>query len=92
MEKLDESVPVDLAKRRAHKGSVLTYYLCVYPDVDGVRAELSCPVNVENGFFEKFFERVFIAGGDTGVPEPIRRKSDDDDDGSEYEIPVKRKK
>jgi hypothetical protein len=94
MEQLADSVPiVNLAKRRMRAGNITTHYLCVLAEGDDTRAELSCPVNVENGFFEDFIERIFIVGGDTGAPDPIRRKSDDDGDGpSEYSIPVRRKK
>lgn len=95
MAQLDDSVPViNLAQRRTCAGNITTHFLCVYVDGDDIRAELSCPMNVENGFFGEFIERIFIAGGDTGAPEPIRRKSDDEGQGGdgEYSIPVIRKK
>ena len=93
MDLLDETVPViSLAKHRMPAGNIVTHYLCVYAESDDIRAELSCPINIGNGFFDRFIERIFIVGGDTGAPEPIRRKSDDDGDGSEYSIPVRRKR
>lgn len=92
LEEFDKAVKVvDLARRRAQGGIILTYYLCVYSEGEDRRGELSCPVNVENGFFHDFVERIFIVGGDSGPTETVRRKSSDDDD-SEYSIPVTRKK
>jgi hypothetical protein len=96
MDRLDETVSViSIAKRRTSAtGAILTYFLCVYAEGDDIRAELSCPVNVENGFFDDFVERIFIIGGDTGESSPARRRKPDDDiqGGSEYSIPVIRKK
>jgi hypothetical protein len=52
-----------------------------------VRAELSCPISVEGGFFADFQERIVLVGPDDG--DGIRRRSPDD--GPEFEIPVSRK-
>lgn len=94
MDKLDETVSVvSIAKRNTKDGAILTYFFCAYVEGDDIRAELSCPVNVEDGFFDEFVERIFIAGGDYGDDGPARRKTGDGDpDGSEYSIPVKRKR
>jgi len=91
-DKLEESPSViPLRKHLTSAGAVFTYYLCVHAEGDDRRAELSCPVNVENGFFDDFVERIFIIGGDTESAEPIRRKKRDEGD-SEYPISVTRKK
>lgn len=74
------------------QGRLLTYYLCVFHDGQEVRAELSCFVESASGFFSSWNERIFIFGGEAGPAEPIKRRKPDDDDGSDFDIPVKRKK
>jgi len=44
---------------------------------------------MENGFFTLFGSRLFIVGGDAGVPEPVKRI---DPVGPEYQIKVEKKK
>lgn len=94
MDDLDEGSSVArLQRHETSVGRVITYYLCVHTDGDERRAELSCPVSVDGGFFGEFVERIFIIGGDRGASGPARRKSSDDDEGgAEYPIPVTRKK
>lgn len=72
--------------------SICTYVLCVFHEGDEVRAELSCLLLTNNGFFEKFGDRIFIVGGDYGPKEPVKRKSSDEGDESDFDIPVVRKK
>ncbi|RBP04194.1 hypothetical protein DFR50_14067 [Roseiarcus fermentans] len=90
MDILDESM-ADMWRRRQPDGSFLTYVLCIYNEADDVRAELSCAIETSGGFFENFSERIFIIGGEAGEPSPVRRRGSDDD-GSEFDIPVTRKK
>jgi len=91
MEELDKSVtPIRAAEKNP---SIVTYYLCCFANGEEFRAELSCPVSYENGFFGDFVERIFLTGGDTGTFEPTKRpKPDEDNDGTDYQIPVTRKK
>jgi hypothetical protein len=87
---LDESI-ADILKRRPPDGSLMTYVLCIYHEADDIRAELSCAVETSGGFFEEFSERIFIVGGEAGEPDPVKRRGSDDG-GSEFDIPVTRKK
>ncbi|MBD9373451.1 hypothetical protein IB238_12555 [Rhizobium sp. ARZ01] len=82
---------VAIASKRKSPPPIVTYYLCVFADGDDIRAELSCPSSVNSGYFEHFSERIFILGGEAEPPLPVRRKKDDNDDGSDYPITVKRK-
>lgn len=86
-----DGVVVSINKMQSSVGPVLTYYLCVYSDGDDRRAELACPVSVENGFFTNFVERIFIVGGDFRDDGDSKRLPDQDGD-SEYKITVKLKK
>ena len=71
-------------------GGLVYWYLCVYCEGEIVRAEISCPSFCENGFFKGFRERIFLIGDDdTG--DGVRRRTGPDD-GSEFDIPVLRKK
>jgi hypothetical protein len=91
MEELDKSVTPIKASEKIP--SIITYYLCCFADGEELRAELSCPVSYENGFFDDFVERIFLTGGDTGTFEPTKLpKPGEDGDGSDYQIPVTRKK
>lgn len=85
-----DSVVVPFSEERRGPG-ILTYMLCVYQEQDELRVELSCVISASGGYFAKFDERIFIIGGDAGPADPIKRK-DSDDDGSDFDIPVKRKK
>ena len=73
-------------------GPIVTWYLCVYCEGDEYRAELSCPIDVDAGFFTGFVERIIIVGPGFGEGDPIRRRTDNDNDGSDFDIPVRRKK
>lgn len=91
-ENQDENPVIDIDNYRKSPEKITTYYLCVYVEGDDIRGELSCPVNVINGYFDDFVEKIFLIGGEAGGQDPARRKSDDDGGESEYSIPVKRKK
>jgi hypothetical protein len=94
MDKLDESLNVVTLKTSAKAfGPIITFYLCVYNEGDEFRAELSCPVGLDGGFFTDFVERIFLNSSDDGDGGPVRRRAGGDDDGgSEFDIPVTRKK
>lgn len=80
-------VPISRIGRQP--GLIVAWYLCVYGEGDDVRAELSCPVASEAGYFTSFVERIFLIGGepsDGGV-----KRRGDEDDGHEFEINVSRK-
>ncbi len=82
---------IPLSMKRGQPGIIISWYLCVYCEGDEVRAELSCPVGADGGFFSDFMERLVLIGdGDDGPGEELR-KSDDGDDGTEFDIPVSRK-
>lgn len=69
---------------------IASWYLCVYSLADELRAELSCPVGIEGGFFTKFRKRIIIlGGGGTGIDPVTRKKSDGE--VVEFDIPVARK-
>ena len=73
-------------------GGVIYWYLCVYCEGDDVRAELSCPLECENGFFKEFHERIILIGrddGDGGVR--LRREGPDGASDFGFEIHVTRK-
>ena len=90
MATLDESVNVVQFPDGAASKPVITWYLCLYNEGDIVRAELSCPDGVENGFFTGFIERIILIGSeepDDGTPR--RYGNSDGEDG--LDVPVKRK-
>jgi hypothetical protein len=49
---------VPISTIRKQPGIILCYHLCVYSNADDIRAELSCPVSVEGGYFIDFIERI----------------------------------
>jgi hypothetical protein len=75
--------------------TLITWYLCVYCNGEDIRAELSCPISVEAGFFSGFNERIFIVGHDGSDGMPVRRiipnENDDSSNGEGLEIVVRRK-
>jgi hypothetical protein len=89
--KRDEKVVLFVPKER-HSSSYVTFYLCVFNEGEVVLAEFSCPIAVENGFFKGFSERIILVGPGEWPP-TARAKKDDPDtgDGSEFDIPVRRK-
>jgi hypothetical protein len=69
-------------------GILVSWLLCVYCAGDDIRAELSCPIGVQGGFFTDFSERIVLIGPDDDG-DGIRRILPDD--GPEFDIPVSRK-
>jgi hypothetical protein len=91
MSVLDESLKV-VPLRPTQKAKIATtWYLCVYSEGDAHRAELSRPVGLDGGFFTDFEERILI---DLQRPDegPARKRNTKDGDGSDFDIPVKRKR
>lgn len=80
---------VPISTIRKQPGVILCWHLCVYSNVDDVRAELSCPVGMEGGYFIDFIERIKLIGPSEGGGPDVRRLRPDDD--SEFDIPVIRK-
>jgi hypothetical protein len=85
---------VPFKPRERHSGSYATFYVCVFNEGDEVRAEFSCPVEVKNGFFVGFSERIILVGPGEWPP-GAKSKRDDKDGGEggevEFSIPVRRK-
>lgn len=86
----EPSKVIPLSRLKRMPGMLVSWYICTYSEGDDVRAELSCPVAVENGFFKDFHERIILIGPD-GPVLPVGRKKDDDP-SEEYDIPVTKKK
>lgn len=84
---------VALSALRPQPGVLVSWFLLVYVDGDDLRAELSCPVAIENGFFAEFSERIVLAAPGRSGDGGIRKRDDEPDDGgpTEYDIPVTRK-
>lgn len=89
--KRDDNVVLFVPRAR-HSRSYVTFYVCVFNEGDVVRAEFSCPIAVENGFFIGFSERIILIGPGEWPPEPKAKKDEPKNgDGSEFDIPVRRK-
>lgn len=69
---------------------VVSWYVCVYSDGDDLRAEISCPVGIEGGFFTGFHKRIIIIGGDGLGIDPTKNQKPDGEI-VEFDIPVTRK-
>lgn len=66
-----------------------TWVLFVYADGDEVRAELSCPMAINEEQFDGFHERILLVEkGGWGATVPL---VDDGKPPAEYEVPVTRK-
>lgn len=79
---------IPLSSSKPQPGLTVSWFLCVYCEGEEIRAELSCPVEVEAGFFSEFSERIILIGpDDEGAP--VRREIPDD--GEQFDIPVTRK-
>ena len=64
----------------------------VFNEGDVVRAEFSCPIVVENGYFGDFSERIILVGPNEWPPAPKRKNQEPSGgDASEFDIPVRRK-
>lgn len=71
------------------KDTLVSWYLCVYHEGDIVRAELSCPVKLEGGFFTEFEERLILFNSEDG-PLPMEQ-NETRDEAQEFDIPISRK-
>lgn len=80
---------VPISRVRSHPGIIVSWYLCVYCEGDLVRAELSCPVETEAGFFADFAERIFVISDET--PSDSVKRKEADDTVPEFDITVTRK-
>lgn len=70
------------------KSSAPVWYLCTYAVGDDVRAELSCPKQIENKQFAGFHERILLVQkGDWGGIDI----GTDDSSSLDFEVPVSRK-
>lgn len=67
-----------------------TWYLCIYVHGDTVRAELSHPTEIENGYFADWSERLVLIDSDDGWRRALT-PSTDDGDGPEFNVVVTRK-
>jgi hypothetical protein len=70
----------------------VSWYLCVYDMGNVVRAELSCPVSIEDGYFLDFSERIILIGPGDNYDPGVRAIADSPSGGdSGLEINVTRK-
>jgi hypothetical protein len=84
---------VPFSKAGKQPGVITTFYLCVYHEGEEVRAELSCPVEAQFGYFTDFVERVFlISSGDEYRGIKVEPDKSNKNDESDFDIPVSRKK
>lgn len=68
------------------------WYLCVYAEGDVVRAELSLPVELTNGYFTGFQQRIFLTGhGGSAAPVVTPVVTDGPSSDAEFDVPVTRK-
>ncbi len=86
---LEEKI-IPLRPDSSKAGALVTWHLCVYHEGEDLRAELSCFVETVGGYFERYCERIFIFGGESDDPNPLKKQKPDS--GSEFDIPVTRKK
>ncbi|WP_315812294.1 hypothetical protein [Bradyrhizobium sp. SZCCHNR2028] len=78
--------------RARHSSTYATFYICVFNEGDVVRAEFSCPISVESGFFTGFSERIILVGpGDWPPSVKSRQELKPEASSSEFDIPVRRK-
>jgi hypothetical protein len=84
----DEKV-IPFVPRERHTSTYATYYVCVFVEGVEVRAEFSCPIEVIDGFFVGFSERIILIKPGEWPPEPRDKREDGDD--TEFDIPVRRK-
>jgi hypothetical protein len=85
---LEEKV-VPLSVAGGQPGILVSWYLCVFSEGDEVRAEISCPVGIENGYFTGFMERLVLVGPDGD--DLVRTRYEKLDQESDFYIPVSRK-
>ncbi len=86
----DSSNVVPFSARSDAAQGVVSWYICVYAEGDELRAELSCPVGIDAGFFTGFNKRIIILGADGVGIDPLNNKKTDKEI-IEFDIPVARK-
>lgn len=70
----------------------VSWYLCVCDMGNVVRAELSCPVSIEDGYFTGFVERIVLIGPNDDYDSGVRVVNDSPNGGgTDLEIDVTRK-
>jgi hypothetical protein len=84
----EASAIIPLSRIRPQPGIIVSWFLLTYCEGDEIRAELSCPIETEGGFFADFYERIVLVGPDDDGG-GLRRQLPDD--GPEFDIPVVRK-
>ena len=79
----------EVKEREVVEVTATTWVLFVYADGDDVRAELSCPMAINDKHFDGFHERILLVEkGEWGKPVPLL---EDDGPPAEYEVPIYRK-
>jgi hypothetical protein len=79
----------EIKEREVAEVTATTWVLFVYVDGDDVRAELSCPMAINEEQFDGFHERILLVekgGWGKGV-----QVAEDDEPPAEYVVPVSRK-
>lgn len=79
----------EVREREVAEVSATTWVLFVYADGDDVRAELACPIAINEEQFDGFHERILLVekgGWGAAIPVP-----ENDEPPAEYEVPVTRK-
>jgi len=69
---------------------IASWYVCVYAEGEILRAEVSCPIDIEGGFFTGFSKRIIVVGEDGAGIDPIDGEKIDGE-VVEFNIPVARK-
>ena len=89
---LDASLPHILKHKKKTAATITTWYLCVHSEGETLRAELSCPIKVEDGFFADFAERIILIDPKDNEELIKRKHGNGETIIEEFDIPVKRKK
>ncbi len=84
--------PILVKPRERKDDDPVTWHLCVYHEGEDLRAELSLFVETASGFFGKSAARIFLLGGEGPSADVIEEDRPDSGDGSDFDIPVIRKK
>lgn len=81
---------VSEAADRLRAVSAVAWYLMVYCDGDDIRAEISCPVGIDGGYFSSFVERIFLSIPDGPIGPDFTESNVDP--SVEFDVPVVRTK
>lgn len=78
----------EIREREVAEVSAATWYLFVYAEGSDIRAEMSCPIAINDDQFDQFHERILLVQkGDWENPDPLA----DDVPPVDFEVPVSRK-